>query len=250
MYSQPHNLSGPVLSEKPFNPYLDFETSLLNLNEDFLAQQFEILMAAPPKSEDLYALYLARLSELALYCAGRYADGGEIPAAGNLLINPRQVLVHIRGQRSPVLKERHTPMTEQFRSFARGRDIKIWLKENVKLETVRLPLLPHLMELMNAGGRLAPDYLDSVDQRTRRVSETINLVMSCLAWRDIDFFHYLAGCRAEDREFIEKGLCSFDLKVFREIGLVIRHMEKNLSRGGRFLKGNSVEVSREILTQV
>lgn len=206
------------------------------LDEPFLIERFEALMAYPPSNGELFWLTLARINELALFCAGNYADSGEIQAAGSLLVNPRQVLVHIQGRPDPVLKQRDQRLSDQFQDYARGRDVKDWLKEQTKLEVVQPPLLPQLMGFMVKSGRFRKDYLESVTTRACRISDTINLVSSCSRVEDTDFTLYLSMCRPEDRDFLEAGLCRFDLHLFWELGREVQAVLCSNVSPGHFLK--------------
>ena len=61
-----------------------------------------------------YWLLLVRLTEAALLCAGNYADNCEYEAAGDFLVNPREILVHRRGDGRSTTKNRHGRLSEQF----------------------------------------------------------------------------------------------------------------------------------------
>jgi hypothetical protein len=217
------------------NQSLSDNAAAHRINEPFLIERFESLLAYPPANGELFWLTLARITEMTLFCAGNYADSGEIQAAGSLLVNPRQVLVHIRGRSEPILKKRDQSMSEQFQALARGRDVREWLKQNTRLEVVQPPLLPQLTGFMIDGGRFRSDYLESVKGRACRVSDTMNLIASSLAGQDMDFAWYLAVCRPENRDFLEAGLCRFDLDLFWELEQEVQTVVScNLSHG-RFL---------------
>ena len=206
------------------------------LSESFLIERFEALMAYPPANGELFWLTLARITEMALFCAGNYADSGEIQAAGSLLVNPRQVLVHIQDRPDPVLKKRNQSLSRQFRHLAGScQDVRQWLRENTRLEVVQPPFLPQLMGFMTNGARFRNEYQDSVKDRACRVADTINLVSSCQMEQDMDFSCYLAVCRPEDRTFLEAGLCRFDLRLFWELGEEVHTVLATNMSNGRFV---------------
>jgi hypothetical protein len=76
------------------------------LNEKFLEQKVGELEEIGPIDGELCCLTFARLNELTLLCAGNYADTLEFTAAGDLLVNPRLTLVHIRNRIKPVIKKK------------------------------------------------------------------------------------------------------------------------------------------------
>jgi hypothetical protein len=156
-----------------FNERLEEEASLIRLNEAFLESKLEELERLSSSQERLLWLILARLTELTLICAGNYAEGGCVTEVGDLLFNPRQILVHIRGQQHPVVKERHTPLTVQFQHMAKTRNgVVDWLKDNTILETVKKPILPHLVDLLEKNHSASAEaYLASVRQRSVRIAE-------------------------------------------------------------------------------
>ena len=87
-----------------FNYLLEDVSSAMRLNEEFLEQKVSELEEVGPINGKFYWLTLARLNELTLLCAGNYADNFEFTAAGDLLVNPRCILVHIKNRIRPVIK--------------------------------------------------------------------------------------------------------------------------------------------------
>ena len=206
------------------------------INEPFLIERLESLLAYPPANGELFWLTLARITEMALFCAGNYADSGELKAAGSLLVNPRQVLVHIRDRPDPVLKRRDQSLSEQFRHLVGDdQEVRQWLSRNTRLEMVQPPLLPQMIGFMANGARFRSDYMNAVNKRACRIAETINLVSSCQVDQDLDFTCYLAVCRPSDREFLEAGLCRFDLRLFRELGEEVQTVLSSNMSTGRFV---------------
>ena len=78
----------------------------------------------------------ARLHEFLLFvCAANYADNCEFKAVGDLMFNPRLMLVQVTGFRAPIIKARHTPLTDQFADKAETRaGVVEWLKKETSLE--------------------------------------------------------------------------------------------------------------------
>ena len=100
-----------------FNRIMEEKAALHNLNEKRLVQFLDLLEKTSLIYDDLYWLSLARINELAILCAGNYAESCEFTLAGDLLMNPRLILIHVRGCPQPVVKERHTALTEQFSPY-------------------------------------------------------------------------------------------------------------------------------------
>ena len=92
----------------------------------------------------IYQLTQARITELTLICAGNYADNFEFTAAGDLLVNPRSIRIHIDGVREPANKKRHLALTDQFSAVAKTETgiISSRLSKNTHLEIIKKPLLP------------------------------------------------------------------------------------------------------------
>jgi len=95
------------------NSLLDYNLCLndcvaYELNEKFIESKIDELDEIQD-SGFIYQLTQARITELALICAGNYADNFELTAAGDLLANPRCIRVHINGVKTPVNKKNQHP---------------------------------------------------------------------------------------------------------------------------------------------
>jgi hypothetical protein len=104
-----------------FNLKLDSLSKISSLNENVLEEMLGQLNGYRGAEDDLYWLTLARINELVLVCAGNYANNCEFRLVGDLLLNPRCILVHVRGSLQPVRKIRHMALTEHFRHVAETR---------------------------------------------------------------------------------------------------------------------------------
>jgi hypothetical protein len=234
----PHTVAGPGSARAPasqrpawndrqtlarFNRALEREARPARLNEAFLEARVEALEGAGCAPGAIHGMTLARLIELTLLCAGGYADHGFLTGVGDLLFNPRLVLVHIRGREHPVRKERHTPLTAQFARTAKTRvGVVSWLRANTFLETVKKPLLPHLVEQFERNDPHPATYLDSVQERTARIVR----LTSWLSAAGVPHRHELhlraAALSEADREALEGRLCRFDRSRFDALGREIR----------------------------
>ncbi len=180
------------------------------LTEDFLVYQVARLKASAEGdgAGEIYWLSMARVMELALLCAGNFADFGQIRSAGDLLVNPRHTEVHIDGIWEPVRVKRYERMTAQFTAYApAGTNVQEWLRDKTRLVHVKGPLLPDLYTLLQDADTLSEAYLSSVHQRLQKISETMSFVMQ---GQRIDPDYPLSGVNPQEREFVEANLCRYD----------------------------------------
>jgi hypothetical protein len=226
-----------------FNYSLEQALSVISLNEKFLEQKIDELEEIGPINGELHCLTFARLNELALICAGNYADNFEFAAAGDLLVNPRLILVHIKNRIRPVIKKRHSRLTDQFRNVAgtRGEVIQ-WLKKETLLEIKKAPLLPYLYESLKKSGCLSQEYLHSIDKRMKKITDVIVLLCSLNLSNIQDFHQWLQHTTQSEREFIKARLCQFDTRTFYDLGHDIRQIIQ-----GKGYKSKSLSQSSDSL---
>ncbi|HMK65718.1 MAG TPA: hypothetical protein VK564_07965, partial [Thermodesulfobacteriota bacterium] len=117
-----------------------------------------------------YWLTLARIYELALLCAENYANNAELALVGDLLFNPRLILVHVKGQPRPIPKNRHISLREQFKSIP---DVIQWLKTETTLETKKDAIIPHLHKKMEQSGSFSQEYFDFMNNRQKQIADLI-----------------------------------------------------------------------------
>lgn len=202
-----------------YNYSLEEGSLVSSLNEEFLEQKVSELEQIDSSREELYWLTFARLNELALFCAGNYADTFEFTAAGDLLVNPGLIAVHVRGLNEPVIKNRHSGISEQFRSAASTKSGVIkWLKNETLLEIKREPLLPYLYERLKHSGYISQQYLFSADRKMREIADAIVHLWSWHLPNNHDLCQRLQHTTQSEKEFIESRLCRFDTKTFYDLG--------------------------------
>jgi hypothetical protein len=206
-----------------FNALLDRESRPEHLNERLLERKLEELDGLDVGQGEAYWLTLARITELTLLCAGTYADNGEFAAAGDLLVNPRLILIHVRGVSEPFVKERRGSLVDQLRHLIPTADsVAGWLKGNTWVETKQEPLLPHLYRRLEQSGFLARSYLESVERRMQRVADVIATLG---VWHLVDGGDVGARLRSLPRgewEFVGENLCRFGLTLFAALGEELR----------------------------
>jgi hypothetical protein len=220
-----------------YNRSLEGVSSLTCLNEKLLEQKIGELEEIGPINEELYCLTFARLNELTLLCAGNYADALEFTAAGDLLVNPRLTLVHVRNRIKPVIKKRHSRLTDQFKntSSTRGQVIQ-WLKNETFLEIKKEPLLPYLYESLKKSGYMSQEYLLSTDRRMKKIADVIVHLWSLHLPNGHDFHQWLQHAAQSERQFIKSRLCKFDMKTFYDLGHDFHQIIQGQGYKSKFLR--------------
>ncbi len=162
---------------RQFNERLDGHAPY-SPNETILVDLRDTLDRQGHPGQPCYWLLMARLAEMALFCAGNYAACGEITAAGDLMINPRHTLVHMKGAMRPIVKKRHGRLSAQLeieQPIAGG--VIDWCKRNVLAQVVEPALLPDLEARLAKSGFLSEDYLQSFRMRMRQVADAMRFAM-------------------------------------------------------------------------
>ena len=168
-------------------------------------------------------LLLIRMAEAALLCAGNYADSCEYEAAGDLLVNPREIVVHSRGDGGTTTKNRHGRLSAQFGldGADRLRSMKRF-SAGIRLEITRPPLLPHMEQVLKESGCISQSFIQRLEAGQRRVADTL----ACLAaWRVFDsaeLWRRQQASSTRDSLFVDSHLCRFDTRVFHQIGEDLR----------------------------
>ncbi|MFH0787634.1 MAG: hypothetical protein V2B13_08455 [Pseudomonadota bacterium] len=210
-----------------FNDRLDEKSNFFSLNESALEGLIDRLDSLVSTKDELYWLTLARITELVLLCAGNYANNGEFTLMGDLLLNPRLILIHIRGQHRPSVKKRHTLLTEQFSHVAETHDEIIqWLKAETIVEIKIKALLPHLLDQLENSGVIGQEYFESVTKRNSQIAELVGLLHSILLGDHVSLDTWSKRAGRSDQEMVESKLFRFDLEPFFELGRRIRHLAK------------------------
>jgi hypothetical protein len=229
-----------ALALNDFNVSLEKEATQSNLNEDFIESKLsELERIEPDCSEigEIYWLTYARLFELALLCAGNYADHFEFAAAGDLLVNPRLILIHFKSGCSAVKKDRYRKLTEQFRYVVGKREAVVtWLKQETVPEIVEKPLLTHMHEQMSRSDYLSEEYLDLAEHRMERIADAIGFLASWHLAESNAFYLRVQCASPSEQSFIESNLCRFDKEIFFELGDDLRRLAEDPCHKSRFLR--------------
>jgi len=204
------------------NSMLDYNLCLndcvtFELNEKYIESKIYELDEIE-NSGLIYQLTQARITELTLICAGNYADNFEFTAAGDLLVNPRNIRIHIDGVREPANKKRHLALIDQFNTVAKTQTgIINWLSKNTYPETIKKPLLPDLCERLKSAGIISVKYLDSVYRRMNKIADVIGFLSAYHLSDSQMLYKKLHSLNAES-DFIKSNLCNFNFDTFFILG--------------------------------
>ena len=150
------------------------------VNEGWIKNCLDKLETQNKEKNPVYWLLLVRLNELALLCAGNYADNCEFSAAGDLLVNPKKNFVHFKNTQKP--------------------------------------LLPYLFKKMRNSGRVSGSYLDLAGTHMKRIIDTMIFLASSQISDASELYRRISGSTPEKRAFIESNLCLFKNDLFFTIG--------------------------------
>jgi hypothetical protein len=216
-----------------FNSDLDRNAQLSRLNEKYLEQRMEALDKHVPTCRTVYEHTRVRLHELLLLCAANYANNCEYGAVGDLMFNPRLTLVHIRGRHEPVVKERHNPLSEQFRDRAGTRpEVVHWLKKETALEIKKKPLIPHSYEILESCSSISKAYLDSAQERAIQIAD-LSAFLCCRGSEErLNLENWLRNASPNDRALMESRLIRLDWGRFQRLAGLIEIMVYQLFAPG------------------
>ena len=222
------------------NENLDHAAIPYGVNENFIRKLLSILDQIDDKGGPEYWLMVARLAETTLLCAGYYADTCEFRAAGDLLVNPYKILIHIRNQKFPVRKNRHGKLSEQLNPQNETMDKFIgWFKKNVLLQVCQKSLLEDLYGRMETSEKFQSCYLMDIQSRMNRVADTIGFLNSWQINSLQDLHIKLKKASPETRKLVRENLCNFDRTNFNRMGDDINRMQSEPFYHSEFLKDDS-----------
>jgi len=206
------------------------------LNEKTVESILRDLEESDVADQPEYWLIMARLTELTLICAGHYADHCEFSAAGDLLFNPRKILIHCRKHDRPILKNRHGRICDQMNTKRFPyRAFIDWFRKHAEIQIVTPPLLPYLLEHVENSRRISTSYLDCVRKRSQQVAITIGFFCAWSLSTMEDLYHRIQKATPETRKLIADHMCRFDKHLFDRIGWEICRMSQNPSHRSEFL---------------
>lgn len=218
----------PTLTARPLlrlNTLLDQAILPYDVNEEQIENWLNTLEVSGDNADPIYWLLWIRLMEAALLCAGNYVDNCEFSAAGDLLVNPREILLHSQDARPPARKRRHGRLSDQFREngHSPGHAIET-LKNEYHIEITRPPLFQVLFRGLKGSGRIASAYLEHVDRQMWQITDTIGFLTSWQIFDAADLHTRIRVATPETRLFISSHLCRFDNRIFLQAGNAVQRM--------------------------
>lgn len=208
------------------------------INETLIADLLTQLLRRQDNESAYFWLLYARITEAAIICAANYADNCEYSAAGDLLVNPRRILVNRTADPTGAeLKHRHGAISQQFnqnganpvvfrKTFSVDRDIQI----------EEPALLPMLADTITQSGVFCEKYLYTIEDRMKKIADTITF-LSAWSLDDARQLHQrLSSSTPDSKQFILSNLCRFDLAVYDELGAELDAIASNRWTTSAFLK--------------
>ncbi|MFH1982925.1 MAG: hypothetical protein ABIL58_13865 [Pseudomonadota bacterium] len=205
------------------NRQLDQTLPPQGITETRLSDWLEALERSGAPEARSYWLILARLMEMALICAGHYADHGAFTLAGDLLVNPRKIHVYRRGALTPITKTRHGRLTDQLGMAGMGqRERSHEAAMNSLVHTVSPALIPSLFQRLETSERIRSWYLDHARMRMEKIADTIGFLSAWSISGIEDIQVRLEGAPATEKALFESRRCRFDATLFYWFGHELR----------------------------
>ena len=224
--AHPPGLQCPEHQADCLNDTLDTLSVPFGVNEAMIETALGKLKRFGVPDQPRYWLLLARITELTLVCAGHYIDHLEFEAAGDLLFNPRRVLVYQKGHLRPTVKNRHRSLSRHLRRISGWTTPPSaqWLRGNVSVAVTRPALLPRLIPQIEQSGCICASYLSSVHRRMKQASDAIGFLSALHLSSYAELHHYLQQAQGPARRLISENLCRFDTVRFRKLGEDLRRL--------------------------
>jgi hypothetical protein len=218
------------------NEELDNLRLIYEINEASIERFLKILEDSDASDQPCYWLVMAWIFELALFCAGNYADNCEFTAAGDLLVNPRKILIHQKGYPNSPVKQRHGRISEQLNKHGRCRKHSYGLlKHEVSVEVTKPAILPYLFERMQHGQKIAAWYIHEAEERMKKIADTIGFLSAWSVSKFEDLHIRMQTASPKTRRFIVAHLCRFDTRYFQRLGREIKDFVENAKDDFEFL---------------
>lgn len=206
------------------------------INESAIEWLLNALEDSGTSGQSYYWLLMARIFELAVFCAGHYADNCEFSAAGDLLVNPRKVIIHRRGYPHALVKQRHGRISDQLNNGGMCRkQVLLLLKHEVSVEVATPAILPYLFEQLQLSRKVAAWYLTGAQERMKKIADTIGFLSAWSVTSFEDFHRRMQMASPKTRWFVNGHLCRFDIRYFTRLGQEIRNFINNSNDNFDFL---------------
>jgi len=224
------------ISIQALNRHIDRLLVPQGINEAVVDELLSHLEQHTNPVTDGFWLATARLAEMALLCAGHYADNGVFDGAGDLLFNPKRLDIYQNGYPNPIVKPRHATISETLGlADAPARVRCRHLLHDTMIHVARGPLIPELVERLRQSRKFPESYLCRLQSRMNKVAGTIAFLSSWNLPAGADVQKTLHAASTETRRFVYAHLCRFDGKLFRRLGDEIDRLQKDPQYRSRFI---------------
>jgi hypothetical protein len=138
-------------------------------------------------------------------------------------VNPREILVHKRGDGRSTAKNRHGRLAEQFglEGGERHNSVKRF-SASVYLEITKPPLLPHMAWVLGESGCISQSYIHRLEELQCRIADALAFLAAWRIFDSAELWRRLEASSPRERVFAESHLCRFDVRVFHRIGADLR----------------------------
>jgi hypothetical protein len=136
------------------------------------------------------------------------------------LVNPREILVHRRGDGLSTAKNRHGRLSEQFgiEGVERHNSMKLF-SDSVCLEITKPPLLPHMARVLGESGCISEPFIHRLEELQCRIADALAFLAAWRIFDSAELWRRLEASSPRERAFAESHLCRFDAQVFHRIGV-------------------------------
>jgi hypothetical protein len=135
--------------------------------------------------------------------------------AGDIIVNPKKVLIHRKDDLYCRVKERHGHLSDQLdESGMRKNHILLLLKHGVTIEVAEPTILPHLFEQMQNSQEITSWFLNDAQERMKRIADTINFLSAWSVTSFENFRRRLQTAATKTHAFVCGHMCRFDTRFF------------------------------------
>jgi len=191
----------------------------MGINKSFFERWLLRIKAMVSPEPRCYWLFMARINELALFCAARYVDCCEFTRAGELMMKPNQFLIRRKGESGESSKQCHIIRTLPLSCLTNEKETLIdLLKKHLQMGDECESLLPYLHKELESSGYMARDYMLSVYTRMQQIIEVAG-ALAHMGMMDTEEMSQRLSCMDDNqRRNFELSLCRFDQRIFNDMG--------------------------------
>ena len=222
-----------------------------NINKPFLDLWIIRLRAMIPSDSKCFGLFMARINELALYCAARYADCCELKAAGELLFGDCDFFSKDMGSSSQIYGESCRKCHSPFLGSPVSSENHIYfLQDLIPISEEPRPLIPFLSGLLEDLGYLSEEYIMSVHRRMEKIKEVMEMFADQGMFNCEEFSRRLSSMDYDKKRQLQSIGCSFNMIIFNDLGRELHFFMGNGDMKSTYLKERYNTLSISYLLQI